>query len=182
MTATSNVAAALADHPFFSSMPLAALRRLAVHGHRQDFPAGHAIFHEGEPADRFFLLRRGLVKLELELPGRGAVDIEMLGNDSALGWSWLFAPYEWHMTATAVQRTNVLAFDASVLRALMAADPVLGYELMRRFTAVMFDRLQVTRRRLSEEVTVDQPRAGVELPLASVGGPWAGKRASAALG
>ena len=180
MNATTNMTAALADHPFFSAMPPAALRRLAVHVHRGDYVSGQTIFREGEPADRFFLLRRGAVKLDIEVSGRGTVDIEMLGCDSVLGWSWLFSPYQWHMTATATQRTSMLVFDAAVLRALMASDPVLGYEFMRRLAAIMFDRLQVTRRRLSEEGGSSHPET-LELPLAAVAGPWAGKRASAAL-
>jgi len=36
------------------------------------------------------------------------------------------------------------------LRGLMAADSLIGYELMRRVAAVMLDRLQATRRRLGE--------------------------------
>jgi len=165
----SPVAATLADHPFFSSMPLASLRRLATHAYRHEFAAGEPIFFEGADADRFMLIQRGLVKLDIEVPNRGRVDVEVLGPDSALGWSWLFAPYRWHLSATAVERTITLVFDAGVLRSRMAGDPVLGYELMRRFAAVLFDRLQATRERLSEEE--------VEVPVASVTGPWAGRRA-----
>jgi CRP/FNR family cyclic AMP-dependent transcriptional regulator len=170
MNATVNrMGAQLADHPFFSAMPVTALRRLAMHAYRHEYSAGQTLFAEGQTADRFFLIRTGLVRLDIEVPGRGRIDVEILGNDAALGWSWLFPPYQWHLGATALEHTKMIVFDAAVLRALMAADPVLGYELMRRFGAVLFDRLQVTRRRLTED-------AG-ELPLASVSGPWAGKRA-----
>ena len=165
------MAAALADHPFLSSMPPTCLRRLAVHAFRQDFPAGQSLFRESGAADRVFLIRRGLVKLDIAVPGGHRVDVEMLGPDTVLGWSWLFPPYEWHLGATAVDRTTTLAFDASTLRALMASDVILGYELMRRFAAVMFDRLQATRLRLGAE--------GAEVPAAPVAGPWAGRRTNA---
>ncbi|MGH8889240.1 MAG: cyclic nucleotide-binding domain-containing protein [Acidothermaceae bacterium] len=140
--------AVLADHPFFSELPIASLRRLATHVYRVDYVTGDAIIKEGASADRFFLIRRGLVKLDMEVPGRGRVDIETLGADSALGWSWLMSPYRWHLSATAVDRTSVLVFDASALRALLAGDPTLGYEFMRRITTMMFDRLETTRKRL----------------------------------
>src|SRR5437868_939784 len=98
----SNAAAvaALADHPFLSTMPANSLRRLAAHVQHKDIPRGHTIFREGGEADRFFLIRHGVVRLDIEVPGRGRVDIETLGADCAFGWSWLFAPYRWHLTAT----------------------------------------------------------------------------------
>jgi len=162
--------AALRDHPFISEMPASSLRRMANHTYRAVFAPGESIFREGMPADRFFLVRSGLVRLDMEVPGHGRVDLETVGADAALGWSWLLAPYRWHLSATAAERTSVLVLDASMMRALMAADPVLGYEMMRRFAAVMFDRLQATRTRCADA-------GNVTLPEAAICGPWAGIRA-----
>jgi CRP-like cAMP-binding protein len=163
---------ALRDHPFLSELPAASLRRLAAHAYRVDFAPAETIFREGSCADRFFLIRRGKVRLEMEVPGRGAVEVETLGADTALGWSWLVSPYRWHLSAVALERTSAVVIDASVLRSLMAADAVMGYEIMRRFAAVMFDRLQAGRARLSTSPP------DVALPEASVAGPWAGLRAT----
>ncbi len=171
MTSAESLARMLADQPFLSAIPISSLRRLATHVQTADFPAGHVLFREGKTADRFFLVREGLVRLDIDVPGHGPVPIETLAPDAALGCSWLFPPYEWKLSATAVERTKVLVFDAAVLRTLMAADPVLGYELMRRFASVMYDRLQVTRLRLSQETA--------DVPTAAVAGPWAGRRTTA---
>ena len=165
---TSLRATALASHPFLSAIPAESLRRLAVHAHSQTFAKGQEIFREGQLAGEFFLIRQGSVRLDAEISDRGRVEVETLNADAALGWSWLFPPYRWHLSATALERTTAIVFDADVLRGLMAADPVLGYELMRRFTAVLFDRLQATRRRL----------AAPNLEAAACGlssGPWAGR-------
>jgi CRP/FNR family transcriptional regulator, cyclic AMP receptor protein len=170
MTTTPTAAAALSDHPFLSSIPVGSLRRLVTHVRCQTYPAGEQIFREGEHADRFFLIRHGLVQLDIEVSGRGLVEVERLGPDAALGWSWLFSPYLWQLSATVVERTSVLVFDADALQTAMASDPALGYELMRRFAAVMFDRLNATRLRLSDEGTI---------PTAGSAAPWAGKRTSA---
>jgi CRP/FNR family cyclic AMP-dependent transcriptional regulator len=167
MTTIPPIAAVLADQPFLSTIPIGSLRRLATHVQSRTYPAGQQILREGDVANRFFLIRHGLVRLDFEVPGRGPVEIETLGADAALGWSWLFAPYRWHLTATAVARTSTLVFDGDALQAVMASDPPLGYELMRRFTGVMFDRLKATRLRLTDEA---------EIPLGGVAAPWAGKR------
>ena len=47
----------------------------------------------------------------------------------------------------------MLIFDTDALQIAMAADPPLGYDLMRRFSAVMFDRLVATRQQLTGEKT-----------------------------
>jgi CRP-like cAMP-binding protein len=163
-------AAALSDHPFLSSIPIGSLRRLATHVQSHTYPAGEQVFREGQIANRFFLIRYGLVRLDLEVGGRGQVEVETLGSDCALGWSWLFSPNRWQLTATAVERTSMLIFDADALQVAMAADPPLGYELMRRFSAVMFDRLVATRLQLTGDA---------EIPSAGTTGPWAGKPTTA---
>jgi CRP/FNR family cyclic AMP-dependent transcriptional regulator len=167
---TNTAAAALADHPFLSSIPISSLRRLATHVQSHTYPAGEQVFHEGQIANRFFLIRHGLVRLDLEVAGRGQVEVEVLGSDCALGWSWLFSPYRWHLTATAVERTSMLIFDTDALQVGMASDPPLGYELMRRFSAVMFDRLVATRLQLTGDA---------EVRSAATTGPWAGRQTTA---
>jgi CRP/FNR family transcriptional regulator, cyclic AMP receptor protein len=143
MAATvAQLARVLADQPFLSDVPPTVLRQLAAHVRRRDYLAGEVLFVEGESADRFFLIRRGLVRLSMQLPGDAPADVEILGTDAALGWSWLLPPYRWHLTATALKKTSTLVFDASRLRAVMEEDPAIGYELMRRFAAIIFDRLR----------------------------------------
>ncbi len=174
------IVAALRDHPFLSELPAASLRRLAAHAYRVDFEAGETIFREGASADRFFLIRRGRVRLDMEVPGRGLVEMETLGPDTALGWSWLVSPYQWHLSAVALERTSAVASVASVLRSVVAADAVMGYEIMRRFAAVMFDRLQAGRARFAGASGRETASAAsTTLPEASVSGPWAGLRATA---
>ena len=165
VTSTSRMAAALADHPFMSAIPIESLGRLTANAQVQTYTAGTTIFAEGKPADRFFLIRHGLVRLDMNTADSGLVEVETLGADAALGWSWLFPPYRWQLSATAVERTTAMVCDAAALRATMAADPAVGYELMRRFAGVMLDRLQATRRRLTGDVGI---------PQAATCGPWAG--------
>lgn len=149
----------LADHEFFQGMAPGHLDRLAAVARHEDVPAGHRFFEEGEPADRFWLIQAGRVVLDLHVPGRGGLIIESLGHGTVLGWSWLFPPYEWRFGAVAVESVGAFVFDAEAVRMMCAADTALGYELTRRFAAIMLDRLQNTRVRL------------LDLYGAPVGGP-----------
>jgi CRP/FNR family cyclic AMP-dependent transcriptional regulator len=169
-TTTTRRAAALADQPFLSSMSPAVLNDLALHAYPEEYAAGDVLFREGSEADRFFLLRDGRIRLDMEVPERGQVEVETLDADCTFGWSWLFEPHLWQETATALVRCRVLVIDAAILRSLMATDPVVGYELMRRFAGVLFDRLKSTRSRL------DKGEVGVYAGGAE--GPWAGRPSS----
>lgn len=152
MAATvAQLARALADQPFLSALTIDAQRELAAHARRRDYASGEVVFAQGGAADRFFLIRRGLVRLSIEVASRGPVDIETLGVDAAFGWSWLLPPYQWHLSATAANKTSMLVFDAHRLHAVMEADPAIGYELMRRFAAIILDQLQAVQARLGEE-------------------------------
>ena len=148
MTGERVATSALAAHKFLREMPSQHLARLATVAHIEDVPAGHRFFEEGQHADRFWLLQEGRVMLDLHVPGRGDVIIESFGPGAVLGWSWLFPPYDWQFGATAAEPVRAIVLDAPAVRVMCATDPALGYELTRRFTAVMLDRLQNTRLRL----------------------------------
>jgi hypothetical protein len=65
-----------------------------------------------------------------------------------VGWSWLFAPHAWRFDGRAVTDVRATAFDGACLRAKCEQDPALGFELMKRFAAVLSARLAATRLRL----------------------------------
>jgi CRP/FNR family transcriptional regulator, cyclic AMP receptor protein len=139
---------ALACHEFIRGMPQHLVDRLAAVARYEDVPAGFRFFEEGGRADRFWLIQAGRVTLDMHVPGRGSAIVESLGRGTVLGWSWLFPPYAWRFGAVAVEPVRAIVLDARMVRVLCATDPVLGYELTRRFAAVMLDRLQSTRLRL----------------------------------
>jgi CRP-like cAMP-binding protein len=111
-------------------------------------PVGTMLLREGEPADRFYVIRHGTVALEISAPGRGPLLIQTLDDGEIVGWSWLFAPYRWHMDGRAVTDCALVTFDAACLRGKVESDHELGYQLMSRFAASMVDRLQATRLQL----------------------------------
>jgi CRP/FNR family transcriptional regulator, cyclic AMP receptor protein len=138
----------IAGHPFLDGIAPAAIAQLGRYARRVDFPAGTRVFTEGGPARSFWLLIDGHIALDTQVPGRGAVVVESLGAGAVVGWSWLFAPHQWHFGASAVQPTTAVEFDGPQVRRLCDRDPVLGYELVCRFMRVVVDRLQCTRVRL----------------------------------
>ena len=121
---------------------------LAASGSDVTFPARHRLFEDGGHAGRFWLIRSGCVALDLNIPGQGRVRIETIGMSELLGWSWLFPPFTWAFGAVTVSPVEAFEFSGRAVRASCAADPAFGYELTRRLTRVIANRLQATRIRL----------------------------------
>jgi CRP/FNR family transcriptional regulator, cyclic AMP receptor protein len=138
----------IAASPVFAGLAPAQLELIAGCAYNERFAAGTRIFGEGDPADRFYLIRGGAIALEVDAPGRGALVIETLHPGEVVGWSWLFEPFLWQFDGRAVQDTRAVSFDGACLRGKCDVDHELGYQLMRRFAATLIDRLQATRLQL----------------------------------
>ncbi len=148
----------LVEHPFFAELDDSTVRMLVGCARNVHFGPGTYLFREGDPADQFFVLRRGRVALDVHVPGKGEQVIDTVDEGDVVGWSWLVPPYRWFFDARAVQDVSAVAVDASCLRAKCDEDPALGYAMMQRVAEVMYHRLQSARVRLLDLYGAD--RAG----------------------
>jgi len=138
----------LAEHPFLKGLAPPQIELIAGCASNIRFNKGDYIFREDEEADRFYLIRHGLVALDVFVPQRGPVTIDTIQEGEVLGWSWLFPPYRWHFDARALQLTRAVAFDGKCLREKCDKDSRLGYELVMRFSQIIMQRLQSARLQL----------------------------------
>ncbi len=135
----------LAEHPFFKALDEGYLNLVVGCASNARFAAGEFIGREGGDADNFYLIRHGQVSLQVAAPGRGTMVVQTLGEGDILGWSWLVPPYQWTIDVQAVSLTRAIALDGKCLRAKCEANHDLGYELLKRFTQIMVQRLETTR-------------------------------------
>ena len=135
----------LGDHPFFEDLPAETLELIAGCGVNVHYGPDDAVLAAHEPADRFFVIRSGRVAIEIDTPRRGPLIIETIGAGDLVGVSWLLPPYRWTFDGRAIDDTSAVAIDAACLRGKCDDDPALGYELFKRFAALIRDRLQASR-------------------------------------
>lgn len=109
-------AAILEKQPFLKGMTQRQLEILATDAIPAEFKTDELILNQGAPANRFFLILEGQVKIECPVFTGEKIDIETLGKGDVLGWSWLFAPYLWHFDARAVAPTKTIFFYADDIR------------------------------------------------------------------
>jgi len=138
----------LAAHPFTKGLSEPEIESLAELADLHEFEAGTTIFEAGASADTFYLVRSGLVALEVETGRVVPQTIQQIAEGTALGWSWLLPPYLWQFAAVARSPVRTISFDAAELRAHFEANPTCGYHVLAKVAEVMADRLHATRRQL----------------------------------
>lgn len=139
------IESALKGHAFFKDLDPRQVGAIADCTSEIQYNAGDYIFKEGQPSEQFELIRSGEVALEVFVPGKGPVVIQTIGENSILGWSWLVPPYKKQYDARVVKLVRALKFDGKRIRTLCEEDPKLGYELLKRFSKIMSDRLWAAR-------------------------------------
>lgn len=157
------LATRVALHPFLAGMNHTQLTLLTDCAVARHFNPKQTILSEGDFANGFYLIETGKVALESETSSGKSIPIQILGAGKLLGWSWMFAPYVWQFTARAIEPTTTLFFYAAILREYCEKDHSLGYELLKRISAVLVTRLQAAH---DQMLTIQCSRAARE-PLLS---------------
>ncbi len=65
----------LSEHLFFAAFPKEHRELLAGCAKNHRFNAGQFVFHEGDAANEFYLIRHGKIALEIVAPGRQRIEL-----------------------------------------------------------------------------------------------------------
>jgi CRP-like cAMP-binding protein len=153
---SSQLLTLIEQQPFFKGLSGPHLQLLADSAMATQFEAGHWIFRQGDPANRFYLILEGKVLIESEVKERGMIPIRTLGPGDDLGWAWLFPPHYMHFNACAVDPTRAIFFYGTRLRAQCEENHELGYQVMRRVAEVVVQNLNATQQRFWECTDIDR--------------------------
>lgn len=145
---TEPLATRVALHPFLAGMNRVQLALLTDCAMATHFEKGQTVLREGEFANRFYLIETGKVVLKSVAGAGEPAVIGTIGSGDLLGWSWMFPPYTWQFTAHAIEPTTAIFFYGAILREHCENDHSLGYQFLKRMSAVMVKRLQGGRRQM----------------------------------
>jgi CRP-like cAMP-binding protein len=141
----------LSAHAFFAGLNQDYLQLLSGFATEKQFKRGDVLFQQGKSADKFYLVREGKVSVEVPALVGPAMQLQVLGENQILGWSWLIPPYRWNFMARALEDSVVLEFDGAAILARCEQDPAFGYELFKRFTELMSTRLNAARQTMMDQ-------------------------------
>ncbi|GEM_PF-643672 len=131
-----------------TSLPEDVGRRLLAEGVWRHYLRGALLFRAHAPSDRWLVIIRGHVALEMKVAGRGTVRLLTLGPGDVVGWSAVLGGARMTTSAVAAEDTEVASFAAEAVQRLCDDDPQVGYHLMRHLAGTLADRLVATRLQL----------------------------------
>ena len=134
----------LKQHPFFKDLKQEYLDFIVGCASNVVFKEGEIVIKENDPADKFYLIREGMVAIEITR----SITIQTLQGGDILGWSWLIPPYRYRFTCRVVENVRAIALDGKCLREKCEKNHDLGYELLKRLTGVFTQRLEATRKQI----------------------------------
>jgi CRP-like cAMP-binding protein len=150
---------ALEGHPFVFDFSPEHRTRLAALAKEVHFEPDQVIFREGDDYSVFYLLGKGMVALELEVPGH-VLRVQTLYAGDVFDWSALLPHAGKHFQARALDAVTALAFEGDQLLASFQADPQFGLTFMLRLMGVVSERLRNTRLQLVDVYSPEAKRAG----------------------
>ncbi len=144
--------------------------RLAKLCQEESYEAGVAIFNEGEPAAKFYLVAEGRVALEMELRigarsrRRMATDVLKVGD--VVGFTALtFTPVH-GVSGVCIEKTRLLAFDGEAVRQLCSEDFALYRAVTNQIITLVQRRSSNTTETLARVLAVASH--DLKAPLATI--------------
>jgi CRP-like cAMP-binding protein len=141
----------LSTHEFFSEFSDDVLKFLCECSSTREIKKGQILFRQGEHADKFYVVRNGRISIQMPAIMGPTLEIQTLGKDQVLGWSWLISPYQWNFQTKAEEDSELLQFDGTAILARCEQEPKFGYELLKKFAGLMSVRLNAARQKMMDE-------------------------------
>ena len=118
---------------------------------RRRFGRGEVVFHEGDPAANVHMVVKGRIAVRITTPMGEVVTVELVSAGGILGELALLTPGAVRSaTATALEPTETLMLDQSVLSHLRTVDPAVNEVLVQ----LLVERVRQLDRRLVEALYV----------------------------
>lgn len=134
----------------FASLPDVQLDEIGHEAHTRHVTAGGTFFREGDPAESFFVIQTGTVKL-MQITAEGhQVVLRLLGRGDAFGGVAAFGGGSYPVTAEAVTDASAFEWPGAVMAGLMERHPRLAMNAVR-FVAARLHELQNQYRQLATE-------------------------------
>jgi CRP/FNR family cyclic AMP-dependent transcriptional regulator len=141
----------LKAHPLTRELRRDHARLLSAHAQNRVFAAGEYLWRQGEEGDALLLIHSGEVDLEISVPNQGPLPVETIVAGEALGCSWMAPSERWQFDARALTPVQAVVLQGRHVREACDQDVALGYELLKRLTPAIAQRLQRARLRLIEQ-------------------------------
>jgi CRP-like cAMP-binding protein len=100
---------------------------------------GDMLFRENDPAQYFYVLLNGRIKLGVGESEEMVYDVRK--NGEAFGWSSLIGRNDYSASAECIESAKLLKTDSKKLQKILEADPANGIIFLKQLAATLGNRL-----------------------------------------
>ena len=129
----------LKQRDIFWGMSHDCVKKIMDSSRKESFEKGRILFEEGRPADRFYTLVKGRVRLSVRKTGQTVYTLNHAGE--AFGWSSLFDQAVYSATAEIVEPTVLTFMEKEDLSTILAEHPNDGMIFYRHLARTLGNRL-----------------------------------------
>ena len=129
------------------------IKKMKEIGTRSSFPAGAFLFRQGDPAEHFYILTKGYIKLSSGDSGQTVHTVNHEGE--AFGWSSLTGSERYTASAQCIEPADLRMFHRDMLQPLLSNDPVNAFKFYKNLAATLGNRLVRSYDQLSSFASAD---------------------------
>ena len=124
-------------HPLFSGVRAEARRQLVSDAIVRQFERGKILFHQGDPADRFFVVASGWVKLYRLSSAGEEVILHVFSAGESFADAAIFGAGTYPVTAEVIEAARLIEIPAQPFLQRLHDDPELAFNMLASLSAHM---------------------------------------------
>ncbi|MBW1787805.1 MAG: Crp/Fnr family transcriptional regulator [Deltaproteobacteria bacterium] len=121
------------------------------------------VYNEGDPAEAFFMLKKGKLLLEVAVSTSVNISLGSIKPGYAFGWSALFSGGAYASSAVCVEPCEVLSIPGKEMVDILDGNHTIGYRVMEGIVRILKRRLE---RRTEQFLTTLRTHPDIENLLA----------------
>ena len=129
----------LKQKDIFRSMNKSFVKKIMNVSMTESYEEGELLFQEGDPANQFYILLKGRIRLTLGETGQSIYIVSHAGE--AFGWSSLIDRETYTASAECMTPVKLLRFDQEKVLELFEEDPANGLVFFKRLAGILGSRL-----------------------------------------
>jgi CRP-like cAMP-binding protein len=136
--------------PLFQDLTPSELQLVISRFEETSFPAEHVIFHQGDPADKLFVVISGRVAIRFKPDDGDVLDVAEVERNGVFGWSAVLGRQCYTSAAICLEDCEAACVRGDVLRKLCETHAETGVIILERLAEVIAERLRSTHTHVVE--------------------------------